>query len=139
MLTNIDRVAIQVSNQRAALNFYVEKLGFELRHCTMGELYGEYDIHVGLPGSPTTLVLALPDARIGSWKARIMLTCTDLRKTYEYLREKGVEFTMHPIGGLEWVSFVDPDGNIFHVSDNNENWINKEALQRLMDSSQDTP
>jgi catechol 2,3-dioxygenase-like lactoylglutathione lyase family enzyme len=140
MLTNINHAVIFVSDQRAALDFYVGKVGFELRHCsTGGILYRGYHLCVGLAGSPTTLVLALRTAGEEARSNPIMLACDDLRQTYEELAAKGVEFTMTPIGGLEWVRFVDPDGNEFHLSEHNKNWIDEAALKRLMQGIPDFP
>ncbi len=140
MLTNIDHIVVYVIDQKAALDFYVGKLGLELRHCsTGGILYAGYELRVGFIGSPTTLHLAL---RISGDEPRnnpIMLTCDDLRKTYEELNARGVEFTTHPIGGLEWVCFVDPDGNQFYMSDNNNDWIDGDAWKRLMQGISDFP
>lgn len=140
MLTDIDHVVIYVSDQNAALDFYVNKLGLELRHCSPGVLYGGYALHVAPHRSRTTLVLAL--GKTGPELASnnpIMLTCDDMRKTYDQLQEKGVQFTMYPIGGLEFVRFVDPDGNEFLMSDNNNSWINEEALKRLKQGIPDLP
>jgi catechol 2,3-dioxygenase-like lactoylglutathione lyase family enzyme len=133
VLTNIDFTVIYVSDQRAALDFYVGKLGFELRSCiTGGVLFSGYNLHVGLSGSRTALCLALqtPGEERRS-NNPIMITCEDLEKTYEELKAKGVEFTMHPIRGLEWLRFVDPDQNEFLLS-NVTGWIDEGALKRLM-------
>ncbi|HTO63695.1 MAG TPA: hypothetical protein VMM15_20845, partial [Bradyrhizobium sp.] len=62
----------------------------------------------------------------------IMLACEDLRKTHEELLARGVEFRNHPGSGLEYGSFLDPDRNELYLSDNNRNWIDEKALQRLM-------
>jgi catechol 2,3-dioxygenase-like lactoylglutathione lyase family enzyme len=139
VLTNIDYVVINVRDQRAALDFYVGKLGFELRHCSPGLLHGGYALHVAPHGGRTALVLALGVASKEVLKNRIMLTCDDMRRTYDELREKGVEVTMHPIGGMALVRFVDPDGNEFLLSDNNQNWIDEGALNRLRQGVPDYP
>jgi catechol 2,3-dioxygenase-like lactoylglutathione lyase family enzyme len=139
MLTDIDHFVIFVSDQRAALDFYVGTLGFELQHCTTGMLYGGYDLRLGLKGSPTSLVLALRSSGAQLSANRIMLSCDDLCKTYEELIAKGVIFRMHLNGGLEFVSFVDPDGNEFYLSHNNKSWIDERALERLMQGIPDFP
>jgi hypothetical protein len=68
-----------------------------------------------------------------------MLSCGDLRSTYHALLANGIEFRSHLIGGIEFVSFVDPDGNEFYLSDNRKNWIDEEALARLKAGLPDAP
>jgi catechol 2,3-dioxygenase-like lactoylglutathione lyase family enzyme len=140
MFTEIDHVVIYVTDQRAALEFYVGTLGFELRHCSSGGiLYWGYNLSVGLADGGAHLQLALRPPGNDTRNAPIMLSCSDLRSTYEALLEKGVEFRSHLIGGIEFVSFVDPDGNEFYLSDNNKNWIDQNALARLKAGLLDHP
>jgi catechol 2,3-dioxygenase-like lactoylglutathione lyase family enzyme len=133
MLVNVDHVVIFVSDQNVALDFYVSKLGFELRHCSTGAaLYWGYHMAVGLKGSRTKLQLALRPPGATFHGSPIMLACEDLLRTHEELLARGVEFRNHPGGGLDYASFLDPDRNELYLSDNNKNWIDEGALQRLM-------
>jgi catechol 2,3-dioxygenase-like lactoylglutathione lyase family enzyme len=132
MFINVDHVVIFVSDQKVALDFYVGKLGFELRHCsTGGILYWGYHLAVGLKGSRTKLQLALRPPGVAFHGSPIMLACEDLRRTHEELLARGVEFRNHPDSGLEFGSFLDPDGNELYLSVD-RNWIDEGALQRLM-------
>jgi hypothetical protein len=58
ILTNINHVVICVSDQKATLAFNLDKLGFELRGCTLGELvFNGNDLEVAPVGRRTTLSL----------------------------------------------------------------------------------
>ncbi|MGJ4880713.1 VOC family protein [Bradyrhizobium sp. SZCCHNRI3052] len=140
MLTRIDYVAVYVADQRAALDFYVDTLGFELRHCSPGGIINwGYDLTVGLPGQRMMLQLTLRPPGDTSRSTPIMLSCTDLEQTYHALLAKGVRFHCHLNGGLEFVSFYDPDGNEFYISDNSQNWIDENALARMKQGVPDGP
>jgi catechol 2,3-dioxygenase-like lactoylglutathione lyase family enzyme len=55
-ITQVGTVIIPVSDQNQALEFYVEKLGFEKRlHAPYGE--GERWVEVAPPGATTTIAL----------------------------------------------------------------------------------
>jgi predicted enzyme related to lactoylglutathione lyase len=121
MLKNLLVVGIPVSNQDEAIDFYVNKLGFEKRtDVPMGE--GRW-IEVAPPGAQTTLVLAkgacgeLQD-RIGKFTGYIFAT-DDIQTTYEMLKSRGVHFTelprVEPWG--KWAQFVDQDGNGFGLKE----------------------
>lgn len=133
MLMGIDFFVVYVSDQKAAVDFYVNKLGLELRSCTPGELlFPGYHVCVAPPGSQTTLLLALRrDSSAVPPRPKIMLSCDNLEKTYEELSRAGVEFTQYPIGGFAVVEFVDLDGNTFLVTENRGNWIDEPSLRRL--------
>lgn len=54
------------------------------------------------------------EERIGTFTG-IVLKCQDIHKTYEQLRQQGVNFTQEPVeqpGGV-MATFVDQDGNTF--------------------------
>jgi catechol 2,3-dioxygenase-like lactoylglutathione lyase family enzyme len=139
MFTRIDHVVVYVSDQKAALDFYVNKLGFELRHCsTGGIIYGGYHLSVGLKESPTLIQLALrlPGTEVQS--TPIMLACNDLRKTHEELLARGVEFRCHSDSGLEFGVFYDPDKNEIYLSDHNPTWIDEKKLEQLLQGIPDT-
>ena len=138
MFTNIDHIVIYVTDQRTALEFYIGKLGFELWHCsTGGILYGGYHLCVGLRGSRTKLQLALRQPGAELHGASVMLACENLLSTHKELLSRGVEFRNHPGSGVEFASFLDPDGNELFLSDSNENWIDEGSLQRLLQGISD--
>jgi predicted enzyme related to lactoylglutathione lyase len=118
MITNVKLMGVCVSDQQRALDFYVNKLGFEvLTNEPMGPDMSW--IEVAPPGSMTRLALFTPpglEDRIGSF-SQIVFQCDDIQATYEELSQRGVTFTQppqdQPGGGGVMATFVDPDGNAF--------------------------
>ena len=117
MITHVQIAGVYVSDQDRALDFYKNKLGFEVvSDIPFGA--GTRWIEVAPPGAKTRLVLFTPkgmENRVGSF-ANIVFGTDDVQKTYEELRDRGVEFTEAPVtqpwGGTQAI-FVDPDGNTF--------------------------
>ncbi|BAY91355.1 MULTISPECIES: VOC family protein [unclassified Tolypothrix] len=116
MITNIAKVGVCVKDQDKALDFYTNVLGFEL---IANEPMGANArwIEVLPSGAETSLALWTPpglEERIGTFTG-IVLKCQDIHKTYEQLRQQGVNFTQEPVeqpGGV-MATFVDQDGNTF--------------------------
>ena len=113
-LTHINTTTVSVSDQDTALDFYVNKLGFEVRSDQpMGP--GMRWLVVGLPGAQTGIVLAKGYGAGEPGKFTGMVFSTDdIQATYEELRDKGVPFseppTMQPWGMMQAL-FADQDGN----------------------------
>jgi catechol 2,3-dioxygenase-like lactoylglutathione lyase family enzyme len=114
-ITHIKTTTVAISDEEAAIDFYVNKLGFELRRDEpMGPMRW---IEVAPPGGQTVIVLARGyghDAdRVGTFSG-LVLEADDIQATYEQLRDKGVNFsegpTMQPWGGIQAL-FADQDGN----------------------------
>ena len=123
MITKARSVGIYVSDQDRALEFYRDKLGFEVHQDTpMGESGppGHEEkrwIEVSPKGAETLVILYTPpgmEDRIGGF-SNIMWDTDDIQATYEELEAKGVEFTQPPSqqGWGWWAQFKDPDGNEF--------------------------
>lgn len=108
MITNISLTSVFVVDQEAALEFYTDKLGFELRQdVTMGDYRW---LTVGHPSQPElNLVLSAVgpplDEEAADFVARQLakggwhaggLHVDDCRKTYDELSARGVEFVMEP-------------------------------------------
>jgi len=114
MLKQILTVGISVTDPDQAIDFYINKLGFEKRNdVSMGK--GMRWIEVAPPGAQTALVLYGPDQdRIGKFTGHVFAT-DDIEATYETLKSRGVRFTkppsVEPWG--KWAQFVDQDGNEF--------------------------
>jgi len=114
-IAQIGRVIIPVSDQDRALEFYVEKLGFETRADTP---FGEGDRWLEVAPTGSTAAIALmpprPGASPGNDQACIVFTTDDLDADHATLREQGVEVE-DPIGGEGPVPrmffFHDLDGN----------------------------
>jgi len=110
MLTHISHTFITVLDQDEALEFYVNKLGLEVR--TDADLGEMRFLTVAVPGQPSPeIVLIRPgmpmhdeatEARLrelvskGALSTMIIAT-DDCRGDYERLKAAGVEFTQEPI------------------------------------------
>ena len=109
--------SIPVSDQDRALEFYTEKLGFEVvTDQPFGD--GQRWIELQPPGSDTLIVLFTPPGRqdqIGTFQ-NVAFTSDDVEKEYRELRDRGVEF-VEPAKKADWggiqAIFKDPDGNTF--------------------------
>lgn len=115
MIKHVSLTTVYVTDQDKALDFYVNKLGFEVRaDATMGDMRW---IQVAPRGAVTSIGLA---HGYGGWSADkvgqftgIGLEADDLEATYRELSSRGVEFTEKPTQqpwGLQ-SQFVDQDGN----------------------------
>jgi catechol 2,3-dioxygenase-like lactoylglutathione lyase family enzyme len=131
MLKTVRLSQIYVLDQDEALDFYVGKLGLEVN--TDADLGFMRWLTVSVPGEPDREILlerpgppALDDSTAeqvrelitkgatGGW---IGFTTDDVRKTYEDLRAKGVEFTQEPVEqsyGID-VGLRDPFGNAIRI------------------------
>ena len=121
MISHISQVGVYVSDQDAALAFYTEKLGFEVRSLREGP--GIKWIEVAPPGGQTTISLASKDfpvgdeAKIGVF-TNIAFETEDIHELYETYRQRGVTFTHEPElqpYGKWFAAFVDQDGDEFFV------------------------
>ena len=120
MIEKVGTVSVYVSDQQRAKDFYVNKLGMELR--TDAELSpGSTNrwIAVAPKGAQTEIILYLPDENWEHYKAvvgksqSITLSTSDVRATYNELKAKGVEFEAEP-DVQPWGTFAtlkDSEGN----------------------------
>ena len=121
MINDIATVGVYVRDQDAALDFYKNKLGFEVR---ADRPAGNYRwIEVAPPGSTTTIVLGTPayetgsEAKVGGF-TDIQLWTDNIQATHDELVKRGVKFTVKPalMPWGKWHSqFTDPDGNEFFL------------------------
>lgn len=119
MITHVKFVGIPISDQRRALKFYTEQLGFEV---ATDQPFNEKQrwIELRIAHSQTGVVLFTPEGhenRIGSF-FNGSFACDDVEATYRQLRQRGVEFTGEP-QKQPWgtfATFKDPDGNQFVLS-----------------------
>ena len=116
MIQQIATVAVYVADQAKALEFWRDRLGFEIRvHESMGAA-GLW-LEVAPIGASSRIVL-YPKSMMENWrelKPSIVFECEEIRTTYEELKERGVEFVGEP-QKMAWgifVKFRDPDGNEF--------------------------
>ncbi len=112
-ITSVKLFSIPVSNQDQAREFYVDKVGFELKNDRLMDPQRRW-IEVGPKGAKTsiTLVTWFGDMTAGSVKG-VVLQSDDLEEDVSMLRQKGIQFegeTQYKTEGL-FVTFKDPDGN----------------------------
>ena len=132
MIRSLSHATIYVHNQEEALDFYVNKLGFEVR--TDITMEGFRWLTVGPKGQKDLeIVLMEPQAGFmydeatatqikelmgkGAFGAGVFHTA-DCQSTYEELKEKGVEFMTEPAErpyGIE-ATFKDTSGNWFSLT-----------------------
>ena len=119
MIKHFATTGISVSDQDKALDFYTNKLGFEVRDDQpMGE--GLRWLVVVPRGAETGIVLtkgygSYDEGRVGAFVG-IVFTTDDIQATYEELRGRGVYFTEEPTRqpwGMMQALFEDQDGNGF--------------------------
>jgi catechol 2,3-dioxygenase-like lactoylglutathione lyase family enzyme len=127
MITSISHSAVYVLDQDEALDFYVNKLGFEVvQDIDMGVMRW---LTVSVPGDPSRQILLErpgPPAHDDETAAQVrelvskgalglafIITTDDCRKTYEELKAKGVEFTDEPVDRFYGIDcgLRDPFGN----------------------------
>ena len=128
-LTNIHTASVFVRDQDAALDFYTNKLGFEVRRNDPMGPDGRW-IEVAPPGAQTAVLLYKPtpempgastyeyaQAGIGTFNP-ILFRCDDVQRTYQELSARGVRFPtppeQQPWGW--WAVFEDQDGNSFGLN-----------------------
>lgn len=121
MIQRLSMVTRIVEDQDEAIEFYTEKLGFELTGDHPGP-HGRF-VTVSPEGDDVDLILMSPDGfpeedaermreQFGTDWGTIYLV-DDCRETYEGLRERGVDFRGEP-EEMPWgiqVVAIDPDGN----------------------------
>jgi catechol 2,3-dioxygenase-like lactoylglutathione lyase family enzyme len=130
MLEQLTHVNVWVDDQDAALAFYTEKLGMELRDdVTLPELGNFRWLTVGLPGQDVALALmTVPgppvfepetQAQIKALVARggagggLFFSTGDCKATFDEMKRLGVEFSQEPTQqpyGLD-AGFRDSSGN----------------------------
>src|SRR5437899_1364120 len=132
MLKSISISHVWVLDQDQALDFYVGKLGLEVRQdIPLGFMRW---LTVGVPGQPDReILLELPAppsvdeasaqqlrklVSKGATGFTVGFTTDDCRKTYETLLAKGVEFTQEPVERFYGVDcgLRDPFGNAIRIS-----------------------
>jgi catechol 2,3-dioxygenase-like lactoylglutathione lyase family enzyme len=111
MIEEIRTVAVMVSDEKRAKEWYRDKLGFEVRSDR------EHWIVVAPRGSSSGIHLC-PDESLEPGNTGITLHAGDIEGTCRELKAKGVQFARE-LGKSEWeesltyAMFKDPDGNMF--------------------------
>ncbi|HEX6876071.1 MAG TPA: VOC family protein [Nocardioidaceae bacterium] len=128
MITNVSLMTLYVTDQDAARDFYVDKLGFEARaDVRMGDGFRwvtighpqqpELEITLMVPGPPLDpeMTQAVERALAKGSMGGFGLTTDDCQKTYEELSARGVEFPQPPAKRPYGVEAV--------MRDNSGNWL----------------
>ena len=121
-ITQVGVVMVVVSDQDRAIEFYTEKLGFEVRTDTP---YGEGDrwVEVAPPGAATRVALVPPreDQAVGG-PTNMGLTTRDVEADHAYLREQGVDVD-------DILRMGDPVPPMFFMRDQDGNaiWVAEES------------
>ena len=133
MIQKLTHVTFYVEDQEAARDFYVNKLGFEVRD---DQKMGEFRwLAVGPKGQPDLRIVLMKLAPFGHLDAESVETLrrllnkgalgagvfetADIQKTYEELTARGVEFVSPPekkFYGTEAI-FKDNSGNWFSLGE----------------------
>lgn len=123
MIVRIHATTVVVSNQDAALDFYVNTLGWtkvldqqvgpEMRFLTVTPQSGGTELALADPHFA-------PDGRQPGGYTGISLISSDIDADYATLSERGVEFS-EPVQVMPWGAkgtwFRDPDGNQFFLAE----------------------
>ena len=115
-LFQVGRVCVTVADTDRAIDFYVDKLGFEkLVDVPMGDA-GRW-VEVAIPGATTTIALAPPPQgqEAGGGQTGICLDTKDVDADHAALKAAGVDVDAEvsrygdPVPPMFWLR--DPDGN----------------------------
>ena len=115
-LTQVGRVCVTVADTDRAIDFYVDKLGFEkIVDAPMGDA-GRW-VEVAVAGTPTTIALAPPPPgqTAGGSQTGICIDTSDVDADHAALKAAGADVDEEvtrwggPIPPMFWLR--DPDGN----------------------------
>lgn len=134
-MIKLTNTQLWVTDQNAALAFYTQKLGWEVRtDLTMPELGNFRWLAVGPSGQPdiSIVLMAIPgepvmdqqtaqqvrDLTAKGFAGTLFLTTDDIQATYQELSGRGVEFVEKPAQrpyGIDG-AFRDPSGNNIRIA-----------------------
>jgi len=123
----IDHVTLMVRDLKRSVEFYTQKLGFEVRGETPPERNvktvflqcgdANLDLYGMVEGEP--FVPEHREHEVGL--VHIALKVEDVDRVYEELVKRGVGFHIKPFyqprSGRKIAFFKDPDGNVLHITD----------------------
>jgi predicted enzyme related to lactoylglutathione lyase len=121
MIKGIRQVVLEVEDQDRALAFWTRTMGFELVY-DAPYADGRW-LEVRTPDHAVTVVLSLrpgepPSAPEALPTSNLFFYCDDLPRTYDELRDRGVEFPQPPVKQPWgwWSMFEDSEGNRFALT-----------------------
>jgi catechol 2,3-dioxygenase-like lactoylglutathione lyase family enzyme len=150
MITRLGVASVYVHDYDQAKEFFLDKLGFELRQdvtmengfrwLTVGPPASpEFQLHLTVPGPPMhdeetaamlNALMAKGVLSAGAWNT------DNCRKTFEEYSARGVEFLQEPAErpyGVEAV-FRDVSGNWYSLNELNEQALDQEAMKKAFTS-----
>jgi predicted enzyme related to lactoylglutathione lyase len=117
MITQMKFASIAVADQDRALDFYTSKLGFKV---VTDQPFAEGNrwIELKVGRAETKVVLFTFEDRQPGGFLNIVFQSDNVQKTYEELKERGVEFTQEPKTEPWGTSamFSDSEGNLILIS-----------------------
>ena len=130
-ISSIRITSVLVLDQDEALDFYCDKLGLEVRDdIDLGFMRwltiavpgdGDHQLLLELPGGPmhdADTAASVRELLTKGALGGVFLTSTDVRSTFESLRDAGVEITQEPVEqpyGID-IGVRDPFGNHVRIS-----------------------
>ena len=117
MLKKVAYVALMVSDQDKALDFYTNVIGFEKRIDAPTPI-GPRFATVGIPGQNFELVLWPGSPAKAEGSAVCTIDVEDCRAAFDTLASRGVQFEPAEVLKFPWgyvARFMDPDGNLLQV------------------------
>ena len=133
-MIKISTTQLWVHDQDEALRFYTEKVGWEVRSdVTVPEMGNFRWLSVGIPGQDVSITLmAIPGPPVFDDETResinkllakgasggLFFATDDAQKSYDELKDRGVEFTQEPTEqpyGID-AGFRDASGNHFRLA-----------------------
>src|SRR5437868_4746548 len=126
-ITNVQVTSVYVNDLDKAVDFYTNKLGFELRQDqSFGEGTGMRWVEVAPKGGTTSISLIKDHGgwtpeKVGQFTG-LVLTTDNIINDYETLSSRGVKFTESPnlqFYGMMQAQFEDQDGNGYVLIDQN--------------------
>lgn len=119
-IQHIDLIGMPVTDQKASLDFYTQKLGFEERvNMEHFEMQGVRWIELVPPGAATAIVLSTWED--SDSRGTIVLVTTNIEADYAELQTKGLD--LPPLEHQPWgisTMITDPDGNKLLLQQNIE-------------------
>ena len=117
MFKHVDYIMVVVSDMNRSVEFYRDRLGFELKIETPDWTEfktGETTLALHGGGVPQTLAKADRNGTKYAGTSSIGFSVEDLEKTYTELQTRGVQFVMPPAEqkgeGIKLAVCLDPDG-----------------------------
>ena len=97
VIRKIAIAAVYVEDQRSAVEFWTKQVGFTLHREKAMDLQASW-IEMGPPHAESCLVI-YPKSMMEDWAERkpsIVFECDNIQKTYDTMRNHGVQFTQPP-------------------------------------------